>query len=455
MGCCNSTTAQAPESLKARTRDATDIIQTPPKALKVHVGDATDSLPTASSSAGGSELALSEASSNTPSNLDVEGGPLVLDDVALVEAKFAGPSPLELRVPLVADIGGSLCKAGLADQDDPSVVFPSVVGLPKTGQHMDEQVERVGHEALSRRAVLDFKFPIEKGVVTNWDVMEKVWRHTFCNELHVDLEQHPVLLTEPPLNPKANRERMTQMMFETFRVPALHIAQASVLSLYGSARTTGMVVDCGDGVTHAVPIYEGYVMAHAILRLNLAGRKLTEFMMEMLNAERGYSFTTADREAVRDLKEQFVYVSLDFNADVLEPAESLDEEFELPDGTLALVGSERFRCAEALFQPDLAGVEGDGIHKVTFASIMKCDVDLREQLFSNVVLAGGTSGIPGMDRRLEQELRGLTRFTVRVEAPQRKHLAWFGGSAWAMAPIWVSRAEYNERGPAIVHAKCF
>jgi actin, other eukaryote len=201
---------------------------------------------------------------------------------------------------LIVHNGSGMSKIGFAGNDAPHSIFPTVVGrpCPQSGGVKsfgigitDTKDCYVGDEALSNRGILTLKWPIQHGIITDWDDMEKIWHHVFYNELRVDPSEHPVVLTEAPLNPKGNREKMCQIMFETFSTPGFYIANQSVLSLYASGRgTTGCVVDCGYGVSHVVPIYEDYPLPHAIGRLDLAGSDLTEFLMKIMN-DRGYSFT--------------------------------------------------------------------------------------------------------------------------------------------------------------------
>eukprot|EP00933_Yihiella_yeosuensis_P024122 TRINITY_DN18700_c1_g2_i1.p1 TRINITY_DN18700_c1_g2~~TRINITY_DN18700_c1_g2_i1.p1 ORF type:complete len:379 (-),score=62.01 TRINITY_DN18700_c1_g2_i1:124-1260(-) len=373
----------------------------------------------------------------------------------------------ELKRTIVLDVGSGNCKAGFAGEEMPQAIFPSIIGRPKQASVMagaQDNAFLIGEEAQAKRGILTIVYPVEHGIVQDWDDMEKIWHHTFYNHLRVHPQEHPVMLTEAALNPKANRERMVQIMFETFYVPAVYISTQAVLSLYASGRTTGTVCDIGDGVTHVVPIYEGFAMPHAIQRMNIAGRDLTEYFMRIL-AERGNNMnTSAEREIVRDMKEKCCYVAEDFDEEMTKASQSIACEitYELPDGQVFTLGSERFRCAEVLFNPGLLGKEHVGVHQIVWKAIWTCDIDLRSSLLANIVISGGTSMLAGFGKRLQKEVTELAPPTqrIRVLTPEDRAFSVFiGGSMLAdldtFTEMCVSRAEYSEHGPKIIHKKCF
>eukprot|EP00485_Elphidium_margaritaceum_P019508 CAMPEP_0202728322 /NCGR_PEP_ID=MMETSP1385-20130828/185566_1 /ASSEMBLY_ACC=CAM_ASM_000861 /TAXON_ID=933848 /ORGANISM="Elphidium margaritaceum" /LENGTH=397 /DNA_ID=CAMNT_0049394569 /DNA_START=1224 /DNA_END=2417 /DNA_ORIENTATION=- len=368
--------------------------------------------------------------------------------------------------PVVMDNGSGNIKAGFAGDDNPRCSFPSVVGRPKHKNVMAGMGQKevfVGDEAQAKRGILALSYPIQHGIVTNWDDLEKIWHHTFYNELRVAPNEHSLLVTESPLNPKSNREKMTQIFFETFNVTSFYVGIQAVLSLYASGRTTGVVFDTGDGVSHCVPIFEGYCLPHAVTRLDMAGHDLTEYMQKIL-LERGYAFTTsAELEIVRDIKEKLGYIAVDFEAEMeaAEQSSEIEMIYKLPDGNDVSVGAERFRCPEVLFQPNLIGLEQEGVHHLLHQSIMRSDVDIRKDLYANTVLSGGSSMFPGIEERLHKELSALTPQSMEIKIvapPERKYSVWIGGSILAslqsFQDMWIFREEYDESGADIVHRKC-
>ena len=369
---------------------------------------------------------------------------------------------------LVLDNGSGMMKAGFAGDDAPRSVFPSIVGRPRYLSVMVGMYQRdayVGDEAATRgRNVLNYRNPLEKGIVTNWDDMEKIWHHTFYNELRVAPEECGVLITEQPFNPEADREKTTQIMFETYNIPFFHQCICPVLSLYASGRTTGLVIDSGAGVSHVVPIFKQHALTHAIQRQEFAnGGDLTDFLRKMLS-ERGYSFTTtADREIARDIKQKLCYVSLDFKKELQDSQSSshIERQYELPDGQVITLGDERFRCTEPIFQPAHIGMSALGLQDLIHNSIMKCDINLRHYLYSNIILSGGNCLFPGLGERVKKELTASASTGVRIDVkspPEMNYSTWIGGSILAsMADfnrMCISLAEYDEFGPAILYRKC-
>jgi len=369
--------------------------------------------------------------------------------------------------PVIIDTGSGVIKAGFSGDAIPTAICPSIVGRPRHRSvmvGMNTKDYFVGDQLTSMRGVLSLNYPIENGIVNNWEDMEKLWNHTFYDLLRIAPEEHPILLTEAPLNPKKNREKIIEIMFEKFNVPSTYISIQAILALYASGRTTGLVLDSGDGVTHAVPIFEGYCIPKAIMRLDLAGRDLTNHLKDVLT-ERGHQFnTTAEREIVRDIKEKLCYVSSNYDEELAKSKSnsSLEKTYMLPDGNTVTINDERFRIPEGLFNPSLIGKEVSGIQNVVYECVTKCDIDIRKPLFENVVLSGGTTMLPGIDNRLQSELTLLVPDLIKPKVsgpPERKYSVWIGGSILCSLPsfedMWITKKEYEEFGPSIVHRKCF
>lgn len=381
---------------------------------------------------------------------------------------------MRVRVPQQADPGSNF----------PEHVFPSIVGRPilraeerdaisATGVQIKDLM--VGDEAEAVRTYLQVSQPMEHGVVKDFDDMRHgtchaltiVWNYTFDEKLRIDPRGRKILLTEPPMNPKRNREEMCRIMFEEYGFDGVYVAIQAVLTLYAQGLQTGVVVDSGDGVTHIVPVYEGFAMPHLTRRLDVAGRDVTRHLIKLL-LTRGYAFNrTSDFETVRQIKEKLCYVSYDLDLDkrLADETTALVESYTLPDGRVIRVGPERFQAPECLFQPHLIGLEQPGMAELLFQTIQSAAVDVRPELYKHIVLSGGSSMYPGLPSRLEKEMKQLylsrvlqgdgarlSNFKLRIEdPPRRKHMVFLGGAVLSdimknRDSFWISRAEWYEQG---------
>ncbi|XP_022939518.1 actin-related protein 2-like isoform X2 [Cucurbita pepo subsp. pepo] len=355
---------------------------------------------------------------------------------------------MDNRKVIVCDNGTGYVKCGFAGENFPTSVFPCVVGRPllRYEESLIEQELKdivVGESCADLRHQLDITYPVHNGVVQNWDDMGHVWDHAFFNELKVET------------------------MFEKYNFSGVFIQIQAVLTLYAQGLLTGLVIDSGDGVTHVVPVVDGYSFPHLTKRMNIAGRHITSYLVDLLS-RRGYSMNrSADFEAVREIKEKLCYISYDYKREYQLGLETtiLVKNYTLPDGRVIKVGTERFQAPEALFTPELIDIEGDGIADMVFRCIQEMDIDNRMMLYQHIVLSGGSTMYPGLPSRLEKEIverylevvlkgnkDGLRKLRLRIEdPPRRKHMVYLGGAVLAGimkdAPeFWISREDYLEEG---------
>jgi len=366
---------------------------------------------------------------------------------------------------IVADIGSGTTKIGFAGDDAPSAVFDTIYGTYNNIPIMASdwyQNHVIGEEAQSKRGILTLSKPVQRGIVVDWDQYQDFLCHTFSSSLrNSNPEEHNMLLSEPAHNPKLNREKQAELLFETFRVPAMALCNSGVLALYASGRTCGLVLDIGEGVSQSIPIYSGYCLESAVQRQDLGGADQTDFLAKIFS-QRGYYFTTtSEYQIVREIKEKLSYVAKDFEEDLnsAQCSSELERSYELADKQVIALSNERFRCTETLFNPSMLGAELPGVHTMVYESIMRTSVDLRKDLFGNIVISGGPTLSPGFAERLQTEVSWLAPTTMKIRVvapPERKYSVWIGGSILGSLSVfngWVSRAEYDEIGVTALHEK--
>lgn len=346
---------------------------------------------------------------------------------------------------VVIDIGTATTKAGFEGEEYPRLVFPTLVGyinydlnnyeafIPK--DRIDEDYF-IGEEVLQLKDGLKLKYPIKRGVIKDWESMEKILHYIFYKGLDIDPRAYPVLLTEYPLNIESNRKKIIEIMFGTFKVPAVNFTMQPLLSAYRIGRTTGCVVEIGE-ITHIVPILHGYPIKDAIKRLDFGGGDIDDYLLELIK-EKGVSIQEESyiSPQIRNIKEKLCYVAMDPEREMRlsKIVAGMEITWMTPDGDIIPLNYERFLAPECIFDPTRIKKEIEPLHVEIFNAISQCDEEMRENLFSSIILSGGSTMFPGIKERLTKEIKEQIPESVDVKIiapPERMYSAWMGGTVAA------------------------
>ena len=277
--------------------------------------------------------------------------------------------------------------------------------------------------------------------------MEKILQYTFFYKLNTTSDKHPILITDDPLNTKENREKITEIMFETLNVPAFFMKIPAVLALYSTGRDTGLVLESGDSVTHIISIYQGNSLPKTSEKINLGGRDVTNNLLRLLN-EKNYPFTnTINREFAIEIKEKLCYVASNFSEEMQKLNDNnIAKEYNLPDGNQLIIETERFLAPEILFQPKLFGYDFNGIGEAIYKSLLNSDDCIRKILACNFVISGGNTILKEFEGRILNELLSKKNPPIKrimtVISPVRNINAWIGGSIFSMISIFEQTCMY-------------
>eukprot|EP01084_Bolivina_argentea_P311504 539211_1 len=411
---------------------------------------------------------------------------------------------------IVIDNGSAKIKAGLSNNENPQLVFPSIIGRPRHTGVFSSFIESMNNGTPQRpyfvgnnathpkiRGIISSRYPIQNGIVSNWDDMEQIWHYILYKQLKVQPDEHISFLTESPMTPKSNREKMTQIFFETFNVLAFYTTITPILTLYSTGKLSGICVESGDCVTHIAPIFDGVYQNKDVSfcnNLNIGGRNISEYLLQLLN-ERGLLNVSTQKQKqvilsdiITPLKETQCFISTDCMNDV-------SHEYELPDGQKIAINTERYCCTEILFKPQLIGIKQDGIHEIIFKAIRSCDEEIKNEMYSHIVFGGGNTLLKGFEQRVKIELDKILNKTVLIngyirnnyqycsekvlykdivslmnryctysamihesDAKTKEYSAWIGASVLAsvstFSDFYIRHDEYDEVGPSIVHRRC-
>ena len=370
---------------------------------------------------------------------------------------------VDAQIHCVIDNGSYQLKSGFSGEEAPRYTLRSILGKSKIDELCVGHEKKncmIGPEAIEKVGLLDIDYPINNGIITNWDAMEKIWNYNFFSEMKISPEEHNVLLTESPFNDRKHRETTIEILFEKFNIPGLYLSSQNVLSSYAVGKSTSMSINVGHTSTSFCPLYEGFLCREFVTHIPIAGLKVNETLLTMLTNNGQCLQTKMQQQAIEQIKLEYCSIVTDNTVDV---SVTEQHEFELPDKTVIKIGNERYKASEVLFNANEFGMQGVMSFKEAFImSIRKSDMDIRNELLRNVLFSGGTTLMKGFKERVDKEINDITNdFDCKKKVhcyPEALYTAWIGGSILTslgnFENLWFKKSEYREHGACLVHSKC-
>lgn len=372
----------------------------------------------------------------------------------------------EFNQHIIIDLGSSEIKCGLNGEICPRFVIPNVIGTPKKTQfHIDEDdsSKTFGREALYNSSILDLHYLKENGKIATsgdrYEMLESMFEFIIHKGLKVNIENYNVFIIDSLFTSLEEKEAIAKMLFEKFTVYNIHMQPQSILTLYSTAKTSGLIIQSGEIETEIIPIYEGYILSQGIITSPIAGKYMTNQFVDHLHPVfKKYGIENEFNQA-KKIKEQLIEILPEdyYKTKTIPPP----VKYELPDGNKIDIGDERFFIPEKLFELSIDGQENKSLQEMLAYSLEHVDTDLRKEFWSNIILGGGNILLKGLNERLLKEATGyLGKFSLSTKAlkieifPETKYSSWCGASSVCsfsqFNDKWITRSEYEEKGAKIL-----
>jgi centractin len=378
-----------------------------------------------------------------------------------------------LKLPIIIDIGSGEIKAGFSGEDSPKVVFKNYIGEPKykkvlsafNAEDKEIHAQYIGEDCDKFMGILKLKHPVKNGKFSNDQDILSIFNYIYSKlGLNTEeIEQHPLLVTEPLLNPYTNREKIANLLFENLGVQALFFASQPILSLFSTSNTSGTVLESGEGVTQSCVVCEGYSLPNSYERYDYGGADVTEYLKILLK-KKGYQFyNSTEFRLVNEIKENSCFCISNKNININDARKGLNKNplnYYLPDGTTVSIGEERLLAPEILFNLDKIGKEYLSLTDIVMSSINKVDIELRQKSYENILLSGGNTAIKGLLEKLTSDIKDKAYKNLKINlktTPKPEYCCWMGGNMISTLEIfkrmWVSKSDWSEKGSKIIHIK--